>query len=56
LFLLIAGDIAGKLGHNDEAAMRFRDAAAAPMEDATCVEHVRHIAREALAALGAPAK
>jgi len=32
LFLLMAGDIAAKLGHNDEAAMRFRAAAAAPME------------------------
>ncbi len=38
LFLLMAGDIAAKLGHNDEAAMRFRAAAAAPMEDAACAE------------------
>ena len=56
LFLLIAGDIAAKLGHNDEAAMRFRAAAAAPMEDAACAERVRQIAREALAAVGAPSE
>src|SRR3984957_645261 len=29
LFLLLAGDLAAKLGHNEEAAMRFRAAAAA---------------------------
>jgi hypothetical protein len=56
LFLLIAGDIAAKLGQNDEAAMRFRAAADAPMEDATCAERVQQIAREALAALAGPAK
>jgi hypothetical protein len=56
LFLLIAGDIAAKLGHNDEAAMRYRAAVDAPMEDATCAERVRQIAGEALAALGPPAK
>jgi len=56
LFLLIAGDIAAKLGHNDEAAMRFRAAAAAPIEDGTCAERVREIAREALAALEPPSK
>ncbi len=56
LFLLMAGDIAAKLGHNDEAVIRFRAAAAAPMEDAACAEGVRQIAREALAALGAPSE
>jgi hypothetical protein len=56
LFMLIAGDIAAKLGQNDEAAMRFRAAADAPMEDATCADRVQQIAREALAALGAPLK
>jgi hypothetical protein len=56
IFLLIAGDIAAKLGHNGEAAMRFRAAAAAPMEDARCAERVRQIAHEALAALGAPSE
>jgi predicted Zn-dependent protease len=56
LFLLIAGDIAAKLGHNEEAAMRFRAAAAAPMEDGICAERVLQIALEALAALGPPSK
>jgi hypothetical protein len=56
LFLLLSGDIAAKLGHKDEAAARFRAAAAAPMEDATCLGRVQQLAREALAALGAPAK
>jgi hypothetical protein len=56
LFLLIAGDIAAKLGHNDEAAMRFRAAAAAPMEDGFCAERVRQIALVALAALAPPSK
>ena len=56
LFLLMAGDIAAKLGHNDEAVIRFRAAAAAPMEDPMCAERVRQIAREALAALGAPSE
>jgi hypothetical protein len=55
LFLLLAGDIAAKLGHNDEAAMQFRAASALPMEDPACAERVRKIAREALAAVGAPA-
>jgi hypothetical protein len=56
LFLLLSGDIAAKLGHKDEAAMHFRAAAAAPMEDAACAERVQQLAREALAALGAPAR
>jgi hypothetical protein len=56
LFLLIAGDIAAKLGHIDEAVLSFRAAADAPMEDTTCAERVRQIAREALAALGPPSK
>ncbi len=51
LFLLVAGDIAAKLGHNDEAAMRFRAAAAAPMENAACAARVQEIAHEALAAV-----
>ncbi len=51
IFMLVVGDIAAKLGHNDEAAMRFRAAAAVPMEDAACAERVQQITREALAAL-----
>jgi hypothetical protein len=54
LFLLLAGDIAAKLGHNDEAAARFRAAAAAPMEDHACAGNVQKLARESLAALSAP--
>lgn len=56
LFLLLVGDIAAKLGHKDEAAARFRAAAAAPMEDAKCAERVQQIVREALAALDANSK
>jgi hypothetical protein len=56
LFLLLAGDIAAKLGQNDEAAARFRAAAAAPLEDAACSGRVQQLARGALAALGTPAK
>jgi hypothetical protein len=56
LFLLLSGDIAAKLGHKDEATALFRAAAAAPMDDAVCAERVQQLAREALAALGAPAK
>src|ERR1700687_1279051 len=47
LFLLVAGDIAEKLGRNDEAAMRFRAAAAAPMEDAACSVRVQKLVRGA---------
>ena len=56
LFLMLAGDIAAKLGHTDEAATRFRAAAGAPMEDTKCAVRVQVIAREALVALSAPAK
>jgi len=56
LFLLLAGDIAAKLGQNDEAAERFRAAAAAPMEDHACAEQAQKLSREALAALSAPQK
>jgi hypothetical protein len=52
LFLLLAGDVAAKLGHNDEAASRLRAAAAASMEDAACSGRVQRLVREALAALG----
>lgn len=55
LFLLLAGDIAAKLGQNDEAAARFR-AAAAPEVDAACSGRVQQLARGALAALGTSAK
>jgi len=56
VFLLLAGDIAAKLGHKEEAASRFRAAAAAPVEDAKCAERVQQIVRQALAALGTATK
>ena len=43
LFLLLAGDIAAKLGHNDEAAARFRAASEAPVEDHACAEQVQKL-------------
>ena len=52
VFLLLIGDIEQKLGHEDEAAARFRAAAAAPSEDAACTARVQQLVREALAALG----
>jgi hypothetical protein len=56
VFLLLAGDLAAKLGHNDEAALRFRAAAAVPAEDEKCADRVQQMARQGLAALGAPSK
>ena len=56
LFLLLAGDIAAKLSHNDEAAARFRAAAAVPVQDHACAGQVQKLSREALAALSAPQK
>ena len=56
LFLLLAGDIAAKLGHNDEAAARFRAAYAAPAGEAGCEDRVRVLARGAIAALSTDAK
>jgi hypothetical protein len=52
IFLLVDGDIEAKLGHNDVAAERYRDAAAAVGEDAACTAHIQGLAREALAAIG----
>lgn len=56
IFLLLAGDIEQKLGHRDEAAQRFRAAAAAPWEDAACAERAQMLAREALASLSVAQK
>jgi predicted Zn-dependent protease len=53
LFLALAGDIAAKLGRNQEAAARFRAAAAAPEEDPACAARLRQVLGEALAAVGA---
>ncbi len=52
IFLLLAGDIEQKLGHTDEAASRFRGAAAAPWENSACAERAHALASEALASLG----
>lgn len=51
IFLLLAGDIEQKLGHNEAAAARFRAAAAAPYEDAACAQRIQQLATEALASL-----
>jgi hypothetical protein len=56
VFLLIVGDIDAKLGHNEEAGMRFRAAAAAPVEDAACERRVQQVARESLDALATQQK
>jgi tetratricopeptide (TPR) repeat protein len=51
IFLLLAGDLEQKLGHNDVAAERFRAAAAASTDDAECNARARKLANEALAGL-----
>jgi hypothetical protein len=51
IFLLLAGDIEQKLGHNEEAAARFRAAAEAPWDDSACGESAHKLAEEALASL-----
>jgi hypothetical protein len=52
IFLLLAGDIERKLGHNEAAAMRFRAAAASMEGDPACAAQVHKVASEALASLG----
>ncbi len=52
IFLLLAGDIEQKLGHNDAAAEKFRAAAASPSGDPGCAGQTQKLAREALASLG----
>jgi hypothetical protein len=54
IFALFAGDVAAKLGHNDEAASWYHMAENAPEEDAACGMRVHLMADESLAAL-APA-
>jgi tetratricopeptide (TPR) repeat protein len=51
IFLLLSGDLEQKLGHRDEAAAKFR-AAAAPWEEAGCAERAHQLANEALASIG----
>jgi len=52
IFLLLAGDIDQKLGRTEEAAAKFRGAAAAPWEGAACAERAHQLASEALASIG----
>jgi hypothetical protein len=52
IFLLLAGDLEQKLGHAEEAAVKFRAAAGAPWEEARCAERAHQLATEALASLG----
>jgi hypothetical protein len=52
VFLLLAGDIEQKLGHNDAAAARFRAAAASTVVDTECAAQVQKLAREALTTIG----
>jgi predicted Zn-dependent protease len=51
IFLLLAGDIEQKLGHREEAAAKFRAAAATPWGEAVCAERAGALAREALASM-----
>jgi len=51
IFLLLAGDIDQKLGRTEEAAAKFRGAAAAPWEGAACAERAHQLASEALASI-----
>jgi hypothetical protein len=51
IFLLLAGDIEQKLGHREEAAAKFRAAAAAPWGETGCAERASALAREALASM-----
>jgi predicted Zn-dependent protease len=52
IFLLLAGDLEQKLGHKEQAAARYRAAAAAPWEDTMCRDRIQQLAREAFASLG----
>jgi hypothetical protein len=53
IFSLLAGDIDRKLGHTEEAAAKFRAAAAAPCEEGACAERAHKLAREALDSMSA---
>jgi len=52
IFLLLSGDLEQKLGHREEAAAKFRAAAAVPWEEAACAERAHQLANEALASIG----
>jgi len=52
IFQLVLGDLNAKLGRTDKAAAHYRAAAALPVPDAACREHIQMLSRAALAALG----
>ena len=56
IFLLLAGDIEQKLGHNEQAAERYRHAADGPWDNAACAERAHMLADQALATLKPQAK
>ena len=56
IFLLLAGDIEQKLGHNDAAAEKFRAIAVTSWEGTACADRARSLALEALATLDPSAK
>jgi tetratricopeptide (TPR) repeat protein len=53
IFQLFLGDLNAKLGRKDKAAAYYRAAAALPVPDAACRDHIRKLASAALAALEA---
>jgi tetratricopeptide (TPR) repeat protein len=53
IFQLAQGDLFAKLGRKEQAIERYRAAAAAPMSDPECSEHIQELARASLAAVGA---
>jgi tetratricopeptide (TPR) repeat protein len=54
LFLLAQGDLYAKLGRKDQARACYHRAIAGSMSDPECRDHVAHLARAALQALGQP--
>ena len=51
LFQLARGDLLAKLGRKEKARECYRAAAAAPMDDPDCRQHVQELVRSSLAAL-----
>src|SRR6266705_3299219 len=54
-FLLLEGDLYAKLNRKPQAAESFRAAAALPLRDPNCRQHIAELARASLAALDLPA-
>jgi tetratricopeptide (TPR) repeat protein len=55
IFLLLAGDIEQKLGHNSAAAEKFQAVASSSWPASPCADRARGLAREALATLNTAA-